>query len=123
MGKVNTIRVSDPKLAATINKGAELDTEIKWMQEQLKGIKEDLSTQDPGKYITEAGRSVTISESPKFSDVTPEAAKKALREKRLGKNFMECIKVVITPLKRYLSDQEIGTLREVVDHVRKYSFK
>lgn len=117
------IKVKDKKLAEKIEEGAKLDAEIKLRQTKLKGIKEDLSTQKPGKYITEEGRLVTISEAPKYTDIPPETAKKALREKRLGKNFMECIKVVVTPLKRYLSDQEIGTLREVDSYTRKYSFK
>lgn len=122
-GNMKTIKVSDVDMESKIHKGARLDKKIKLLQEQFKGIKEDLSKSKPGKYITEEGHSVTISETPKYTDIQPETAKKALREKRLGKNFMECIKVVIAPLKRYLSDQEIGTLREVDSYTRKYSFK
>lgn len=117
------IKVKERKVANQINTAAELDAEIKLLQMKLASIKDELGGVDPGKYVTSDGHTVTISESPKFSEITPDAAKKALREKRQGKNFMECIKVAVTPLKRYLSDQEIGTLREVTTYTRRYSFK
>ncbi len=120
----NQQTVKKKVLSRLINEGAELDVEIKALTARIKEIKGDLTEKmDVGTYVTEEGHSVTISESPKFSDISPENAKKALREKRLGKNFMGCIKVAITPLKRYLSDQEIGTLREVLAYSRRYSFK
>lgn len=120
---VKTVKVTDDVLIRQIERGAKVNAKIKVLTAELKGIKEDLSKLEPNKYLTDDGNAVTISEAPRFSDVSPELAKKALRGKRLGNNFMDCVKVAITPLKRYLSDQEIGTLRETVGYTRKYSFK
>ncbi len=120
---MKTIKVKDEVMHELIETGSKLDAEIKLRQVKLKEIKEDLETYTAGKYITENGKSVTISESPKFSEIKPEEAKKALRAKRLGKNFSACTKIVITVLQRFLSDQELGTLRTVESYTRKYSFK
>jgi len=120
---MKTIKVGDAEFAQTINKAVRLDKQMKAFKLELDAIKTELDAAEPGKYLTEEGNTLTISESPKFSDVTPDDAKKALREKRLGKNFHECIKVNVTCLKRFLSDQELGILRDVVTYTRRYSFK
>lgn len=119
------VEAPDTKVAALIREGAALDTDIKLAQSRLKKIKEKLTKAlDKGTYIDpKSMSSVTISVTPKYSDITPDDAKKALREKRLGKHFHECVKVSVTPLKRYLSDTEISKLREVVGHSERCSFK
>jgi hypothetical protein len=118
-----SIKVTDKKLASKINKATKIDKEIKELKTKLEAIKENMYDVAPGKYITDKGNTVTIAEAPKFSEISPEKVKKELRSKRLGKKFTECIKVVITPLKKYLSDQEIKDLREIESYTRRYSFK
>lgn len=111
------------KTAKLINNGAQLDDELKLLKDELSEVKDDLGFLSAGKHVTSEGNSVTVSETDVFSEISPESAKMALREKRLGKNFLDCVKVAITPLKRYLSDQELGTLRKVVKQSRRYTFK
>ena len=122
MGTVKAI-TADKKLSAVIDKAAKINSKIKNLEVQLNTIKESLKITPTGKYITNAGHSLTVSETTKFSDISPEKAKKALRDRRQGKFFIECIKVAITPLKRYLSDSEISELREEVGVSRRYTFK
>ena len=120
---VKIIKVGDDRLNKQINEGVTYDREIKRLQTLLVEIKESFADLDPGKYMTDGGNTVTISEAPKYSAIVPEEAKKALREKRLGKNFMSCVSIGVTKLKRFLSDEELEGLRSIESHTRKYSFK
>lgn len=106
-----------------VSKGAELDKEIKRLTTELSDIKEKMTTWKTGKYITSSGSSVTISETDKYSEIDPAAAKQALRDKRLGQFFLKCIKIQVTELGKLLSDVELNSLREKVGKVRKCSFK
>ncbi|RLI66831.1 MAG: hypothetical protein DRO67_00210 [Candidatus Asgardarchaeum californiense] len=117
------IKVQDEELNEKINEGVTCDREIKRLQLKLTSIKEDLEYLEPGKYMTPGGNTVTISESAKYSEISPEDAKQALRSKRLGKNFLVCVKVVVKCLKRYLSDEELNALRRIESYTRRYSFK
>ena len=121
--KVKIVKVMDDNLSKRINNGVTHDREIKRLKTLLTEIKEGMEDLEPAKYMTPGGNTVTISETPKYTLIAPEDAKKALREKRLGKNFMSCVAVGVTKLKRFLSDQEIECLRDVEEQTRKYSFK
>ena len=120
---IKIVKVTNDDLNKKINDGVTYDREIKRLQTLLTEIKEGMEELTPAKYMTPGGNTVTISESPQYTTIVPEEAKKALREKRLGKNFMSCVSVGVTKLKRFLSDEEFEHLRSVDDYSRKYSFK
>ena len=111
------------EIEALIIKGVELDTQIKSLSAELNYIKEQLGSFNPGKFISTTGASVTISETPRYTDISPADAKQALRDKRLGQLFVKCIKVSVTELGKLLSDVELNALRERTGSTRRYSFK
>jgi len=111
------------KKASLINKGAKIDDEIKRLTAELKKVKEKLNSLEPGSYLTKEGRAVTISETVQFTDMDPIETKNALKAKRLGKRFYECVKVNVSCIKRYLSDTELNKLREAKGTSRRYCFK
>ena len=116
--------VKDKETAQLINAGAKLDEKIKALTKEFKEIKEDLKERlDKGTYVTKGGRSLTISCSKKYSDIPPEKAKEALRKKRLGRNFLNCVKVNLTELRKLLSDADIKELRVSAGSIIKMSFK
>lgn len=117
------ILIEDKNIAFLIEEGCRLDSAKKAIESSLTGIKSELEVLDPGKYITDEGSTVNISTSPKYSAIDPSEAKIALRAKRLGKNFMACVSVSISALKRHLSDDELDELRTVEGTTRKHSFK
>jgi len=117
------ILIQDTVIESLINEGCKLDKQAKIIEEKLKGIKTELQVLEIGRYRTTAGKTVNISQLPIYSEISPESVKTALRDKRLGKNYSKCVKVNITNLKRFLSDQEIGNLRDVVEYSRRHSFK
>ena len=121
--KIEVIKVKDKWTIKRINEGVTHDREIKRLQTLMAGTKEDLADLKPAKYMTPGGNTVTISTTPKYTDIAPEEAKKALRMKRLGMNFMSCVTIGVTKLKRFLSDQEIESLRKIESYTRKCSFK
>lgn len=117
------IKVQDDHIEHLIDEGCRLDAQIKDLADKLSGIKTELEVLSKGKHKTTDGNCVTVSEMAQYSVIEPEEAKKALREKRLGRNFLLCVKVNITNLKRYLSDQEMEGLRSIESYSRRYSFK
>ena len=117
------ILIQNTVIESLINEGCKLDKQAKIIEEKLKGIKTELQVLEIGRYRTTAGKTVNISQLPIYSEISPESVKTALRDKRLGKNYSKCVKVNITNLKRFLSDQEIGNLRDVVEYSRRHSFK
>jgi len=123
MTKINTYNVQNPEMIELINTGCKLDKLKKDCETRLDGIKTELEVLRLGKHVTPEGNSVTISETAVYTEIDPEEAKRALREKRLGKSFMECVKVNVTCLKRFLSDQELSSLRTLDKYTRKNSFK
>lgn len=121
--KKTIIPVDDPTTALLINEGCRLDKEKKDIESKLAGIKTELEMLEVGKYKTDIGSIVTVSESDSYSAIDPAGAKALLRSKRLGKNFLSCVKVSVTDIKRHLSEEELETLRGVTGVIRKYSFK
>ena len=122
--EVKATKVKRKELAKIIDAAANIDAEIKNLKIKLDGYREDLDSDlDPGKYITTGGHSVTVSETTTYTEIDPTKAKKALKAKRQGKFFPDCVKIALTQLKRYLSDQELEELREVKGTSRRYSFK
>jgi len=119
-----TMLVKDKNIAKLINEGALLDTEIKKLAKDFKEVKSELDDElDKGTFVTSKGHALTISCSKRYSDIAPEEAKTALRKKRLGKNFMNCIKVNLTELRKLLTDEEINKLRVAAGNTTKMSFK
>jgi len=124
MAKIPVVCVQDKTTIALIEEGHKASTAFKDAEERLRGIKTELEYLDAGSsYKTPSGKSVTISNSPVYSAIDPAEAKVALRAKRLGRNFLACVKVNVAFIQRHLSDQEMDTLREVVTHTRKHSFR
>jgi hypothetical protein len=116
--------VKDKEIANLINAGAKLDENIKALTKEFKAIKDELKDKlDKGTYVTSKGRALTISCSKKYSDIQPEKAKEALRKKRLGRNFMHCVKVNLTELRKLLTDADIKNLRVAAGSIVKMSFK
>jgi hypothetical protein len=122
---VLTNKNGERKLVSLIETGAALDAEIKEATERFKLLKEEINelTQGGKKYVTPNGHSLTVSESDKYTDVDPAAAKQALRDKRLGKFFLDVVKVQLTGLAKYLSETELNELREKVGSTRRLSFR
>jgi len=111
------------KKATLIDKGAKLNKEIKSRSEALDEIKSKLKKLKPATYTTENGSSVTIASFAAFHEIDPVKAEKALKKKKLGKNFMKCIKVLIGPLSSFLSDEELSAIRKEKEPTIRISFK
>jgi len=107
-----------------IDRGCELNTEIKRLEKEFGILKEKLKEElTKGTYVTPKGNSLVIACTKKWSDIPPESAKTALRTKRLGRNFLNCVKVNLASLRKLLTDKEIDALRVAAGSTIKLTFK
>ncbi len=101
------------KQAKLVDQGASLNAEIKALQEELKEVRASLKEYDMqvGSYATRNGSVLKIIESGTFADVSPKEAHAEMKKLRLGKHFPEVVKINITSLKRFLSEDIVKKLR------------
>lgn len=112
------------ELESLVKEGLKLSDKIKLLEKEFSKIKRKLDEYPAGKYATEGNETVTISETPVVTDPDPFAVKKLLIERKIGPRFMECVKIHITSLKRYITDEELAALRTETGEVsRRYSFR
>ena len=112
------------KTAKLIDEGSLLDTDIKTINNRLKEIKllltEDLGE---GSFVTKRNSTVCIKFTDKYADIVPNEALNTLTKMQLGARFPECIKVMITPLKKLIGDTNLQALRVLTGKTSRVSFK
>ena len=88
------------------------------LQEQMKDIKEimdrmkDSIDLPAGKYITNQKHTLNVVDVQIYADITPVDMHTALKRMKIGKRWVECVKVNLTMLKKVLPGNVIEDLRE-----------
>lgn len=121
--KINTRTKKGERDAELIAEGCKLNRQIKIKEKRLAEIKAQLKHLAEGKYMTPNGKTVNVILQDQMSAIDPEAAQKALRDLRKGKEFMGCVKVMMDEIKRRLDPDVLKTLQSKCGTIRKYSFK
>lgn len=109
--------------ALLLAEACKLDKTKKVAEKRLKVIKIALGLDTKGEYTNKAGDLVTVSVSPKKSDVDPMELQKKLKEQKKESKFWSCVKVQLTPLKKVLVQDEIDKMQFDLDDIIKCSFK
>lgn len=114
------------KRALLIAEGCKLNKEKKAVEARLKEIKKELEESGidmAGTYTNEAGDSLNISETEKFTDIDPKKVLNWLRKNKLTSQFPDTVKVQITPLKKLVPESVYSKWRSPLDSVLRWSWK
>ena len=115
------------KDAKLISEGAELSKQIKLQTDRLAEIKALLSDSldifSSETYVTKSGAVLDITERRQYNDMKPKEVLKTLKLHSMADKFPEVVKVLVTPLKRFLPEDIVDSLREEKDPSLSWSFK
>jgi len=111
--------------AILLAEACKLDTQKKAAEERIKAIKEELTALgiSKGKYKNEAGDSLTIAETEKWTDINPKTVFEYLKKERMLTHFPSTVKVQLTPLKKIVPETVIARWRKPLDPITRWSFR
>ena len=107
-------------LVTTIDEAGKLDKLIKANTVKLKDLKSQLADhfKELGSKKEEGTKyKVSFSVTPRYSDISPVACHDLLEARGLGAHILEVVKIQVTPLKKFLSGEEVDSLREKTSEV------
>lgn len=108
--------------AKTLHEACTTSKKIASLEEKLSICKELLDL-DAGSYVNSKGDVVSICDTKKYSDVNSEKVLTWMKSKRLGSKFIECVKIQITPLRKFMEDVDINRFRKLLKTSKRYTFK
>jgi hypothetical protein len=109
--------------ALLLSEGCKLDAAKKEIEKRLKEIKEELNLEQEGQYTNSEGDRISISYTKNYSEPDPKEIYSLMKTKKLGKFFWKCVKLSITELKKYISENEVNSFRKELDPIKRHSFK
>ena len=116
-------RLLKGKRALLLAEGCKLAKEKKAIEARLAEIKKEIQLIEPGTYYNEAGDTLTIAETIKFTDISPKSVLSYLKKNRMANRFPECVKVQITPLKKIVPESVITRWRTPLDPIQRWNWK
>lgn len=102
-------------ITAKIDEAGKLDKNLKAMTIRLKELKVDLADyfRETGVKKEEGAKyGVTFSVTPKYSEIDPVECHTLLEQRGHGARLLEVVKIQVTPLKKFLSGEEVDSLRD-----------
>lgn len=115
-------RMLKGRKALLLAEGCKLRKQGKAIDERLKEIKGELDFVD-GVYRNEAGDELVVSDSEKYSEISPRDVLMYLKRKQMSNRFPEVVKVQITALRKVVPDSMVDKWRNVIDHTYRWTWK
>lgn len=109
--------------ALLLAEGCKLRKEAKVIEGRLAEIKAEMNINTAGTFRNEAGDELVISETAKFSEISPGTVLSYLKKKRMSNRFPEIVKVQITALKKVVPESVVDKWREPLDAVMRWNWK
>lgn len=111
-----------------IKRGAEIQDEIKLLQGEFSDIKLKLADKhidatQSGSFVASNGAVLDLTEKKQYQPISAADTLAALKAERLGKHFPDVVKVMATPLKKFLPETVIAKLRKQKASAISWSFK
>ena len=111
------------KKAVLLAEGCKLKKEIRAREERLKEIKKQINLKETGTYRNEAGDTLVVSETEKFTDIAPKNVLNYLKKNGMISRFPEVVKVQLTPLRKLVPEKVINRWRKPLGSITRYSWK
>ena len=107
------------KQALLIAEGCKKHKEMKAAEARLAAIKEELDL-PKGKYVNNAGDSLTITSEDKYTEIDPEKLYMQFVKNNKIRQFWSVVKVQITPLGKIIPESSISKMRDKLDPTTKW---
>ena len=109
--------------ALLLAEGCKIKRQMKMHEERLKEIRSELGFDSAGIYRNEAGDELVISETEKFTEISPKSVLNYLKKNNMASRFPETVKVQITPLKKLVPETVINRWRKPLDPILRWTWK
>ena len=109
--------------ALLLAEGCKIKKEMKILDERLKEIRSELDIDFADTFRNEAGDELVISETEKFTEISPKRVLNYLKKNQMTSRFPETVKVQITSLKKLVPESVINRWRKPLDPILRWTWK